>query len=168
MVNNVNEPRRMQRHVSSINHKNNIHNLKESKVKTTVTISQLKSVKGDHERQHSITPEIQAYRCEALRQVEKASVALSSFGDLSAWIDKNSQSNLSIDNALNLPRVYAETVLSQLIKEIRALSLQCFPEYGITFDGTPSFAEAEVIKLRFVTYEYEIVEVLVRVALFRN
>ena len=71
-------------------------------------------------------------------------------------------------NALDLPRAHAETVLSQLRKKIRALSLQSFPEYGITFDGTPSFAEAEAIKLRFVTYEYDIVEVLVGVALFEK
>lgn len=165
---NINEPRRMQRHILSTNHKNNIDNLKESKVKTTVTITQLKSVKGDNERQHSVTPEIQAYRCEALRQVGKANISLSSFGNLSAWIDKNSQSNLSLGYATDLPRSYAETVLGQLIKEIRDLSLNCFPEYGIIFDGTPSFAEAEAIKLRFVTYEYEIVEVLVRVALFEK
>ena len=39
--------------------------------------------KGGHERQHSVTPEIQAYRYEALRQVWKANISLSSFGDLS-------------------------------------------------------------------------------------
>ena len=59
-------------------------------------------------------------------------------------------------------------MLSQFIKEIRDLSLRSFPKYEIIFDGTISFTEVEAIKLRFVTYEYEIVEFLVRVTLFEK
>ena len=81
-------------------------------MKITVTIAQLKNAKGDHERQHRVNPEIQAYRCDAFRQVGKANISFKAFGDLSAWIDMNLQSNLSIGNAIDLPRVYAERVLS--------------------------------------------------------
>ena len=40
-----------------------------------------------------------------------------------------------------------------------------FPEFGIMVDGTPTFASAEAFKLRAVTKEWEIVEVLLRVSL---
>ena len=41
-----------------------------------------------------------------------------------------------------------------------------YPEFGITFDGTPSFVEAEAIKIRFVTHNFETIELLVKVSLF--
>lgn len=87
---------------------------------------------------------------------------------MAPWIDANSKPNLSIGNVKDLPRAYGDTVLEQLIEEFRVLSTKCYPEYGIILDGAPTFSEAEIVKVRCVTYEYEIVEVLIRVALFEK
>ena len=162
----INEPRRMKRHIAFDTHKRKLKAKSENKVKKSVTLDQLKRTRDDTYRQYTIPPDIQAYRCEALKEVAKANISFKSFGDMSQWIDRNSKSHLSIGTATDLSRAYSETVLQQLIEEFRVISTKCYPEYGIIFDGTPTFAEAEAIKIRFVTFENEIVEVLVRLALF--
>ena len=43
-----------------------------------------------------------------------------------------------------------------------------YPEFGIKFDGTPSFAKVEAIKIRFVDHNFEIMELLVKVSCFKN
>ena len=45
------------------------------------------------------------------------------------------------------------------------LAESIFDQFGIIVDGTPSFAAAEAFKLRAVSKELEIVEVLLRVTL---
>ena len=56
----------------------------------------------------------------------------------------------------------------QLIDKLQHISTHCFQEFGIPYDGTPSFAEPKAVKIRFFTFEYDIIEILVRVALFNK
>ena len=43
-----------------------------------------------------------------------------------------------------------------------------YPEFSISVDGTPSFAGAECIMVRFVTNKLDIVELVARVGLFEK
>ena len=43
-----------------------------------------------------------------------------------------------------------------------------YDEFGVTFDGTPSFEEAEAIIVRVVTKDWEILEILVRCGLYER
>ena len=64
----------------------------------------------------------------------------------------------------------AKPVLDAIIDRLRFIigGDTSFDEYSITFDGTPSFAEAEAIIIRFVTKEYHVVELLVKCSLFEE
>ena len=44
----------------------------------------------------------------------------------------------------------------------------CFPQFGIIFDGSPFFAEAECVVARMVTKDWEIIEILVHLGLYEN
>ena len=87
---------------------------------------------------------------------------------MAPWIEASSKSALSLGTIKELPRAHGETVIKQLIEEFQVLSSKCYPECGNIFDGTPMFSEAEAIKFTPVTYNFEIVEFLSRVALFEK
>jgi hypothetical protein len=50
------------------------------------------------------------------------------------------------------------------LHSIGSLNAHCFKECGFTGDGTPNGAEWEGFALRLVTYEFKIIEPLVRAA----
>ena len=43
-----------------------------------------------------------------------------------------------------------------------------YDESGVTFDGTPSFEEAEAIVVRAVTKDWEVIELLFRCGLYEH
>lgn len=67
-------------------------------------------------------------------------------------------------------RLIAGPVLKTLVQRIcQILSGDgCYDEFGCTFDGTPSFAEAEAITIRIVTKDWEVIELLVRCGLYKR
>ena len=87
---------------------------------------------------------------------------------MKSWIQQTSLPGLHIGDATNLAREYAVSLRNELIDEMKQILIKSFPEYGISLDGTPSFAEAECIMLRFVTKSYNIVEIIVRFALYNQ
>ena len=68
----------------------------------------------------------------------------------------------------DIPRNYAGVLHRKLKMEIKGVLNRSFCQFGLIFDGTPSFAEAEAIKIRVVTRKYEIMELLVKVACFKQ
>ena len=48
------------------------------------------------------------------------------------------------------------------------MSKGSYQEFSVSFDGTPTFAEAEAIIIRVVTRDYHIVELLVKCNLFKH
>ena len=102
----ISEPRRMKRHITFQTHKNNLKAKKGNESKRIITLQQLKSTKDNTQRQYTITPEVQAYRCEALKEVAKANISLSSFTNMCPWIDRHSKSDLSLGDAQDLPRAH--------------------------------------------------------------
>jgi hypothetical protein len=49
---------------------------------------------------------------------------------------------------------------------ITFLDKQCFPKFGFTFDGSPSFANVEAVSINVCTKDYKLHDILVHVALF--
>ena len=80
---------------------------------------------------------------------------------MKGWIQQTSLPGLDIGDATNLARENAVSLRNELIDEMKQILRKSFPEYGISLDGTPSFAEAECIMLQFVTKSYNIVEIIV-------
>ena len=53
--------------------------MKKAEAEKTVTIEQLKIVKGGKERQRSVTSELYVYKCEELMGLAKADISINSF-----------------------------------------------------------------------------------------
>jgi len=56
----------------------------------------------------------------------------------------------------------------KLQQELKAVISECFPEFGIIFDGTPSFAEAEAVKIRLVRKDFVVIELLIKLSCFKR
>ena len=68
----------------------------------------------------------------------------------------------------NLVKDYAQPTLSNLIDNFRSILRQSFPEFSLSLDGTPSFAEAECMLVRYVTKKFQILELVATVGLFKH
>ena len=77
-------------------------------------------------------------------------------------------SGLSLGDASNIPKEYTKVVLESFKQDNIDVMKKSFNEFGLIFDGTPSFAEAEAVKVRVVTHNWEIAEPLVRVGIFKH
>ena len=51
---------------------------------------------------------------------------------------------------------------------IRLILKESFPQFGLSIDGTLSFAEAECVIVRLVTRDYKIVELTVKLSFFKG
>ena len=137
---------------------------KENKVSQT-SIKRLKPHNEDVNACSSMTTK---HRISALRAIATANMPLTALATIAPWIDSISKTGLTLGRVSNIPRNYVAMLHSQLRTEMILFVKNSFLEFGITFDGTPSFAEAEAIKIRVVTYKFEIVELLVKVSCFKK
>lgn len=82
----------------------------------------------------------------------------------------NAYAGYSLGNCGDLVNMCSASLLVSLLDRVRCIACgdEAFNEYSITFDGTPSFAEAEAIVLRFVTKDYNVIELLVKCSLFKK
>ena len=115
-----------------------------------------------------VSDEERTFRVTALFEIAKANIAVKQLQEISHWIQQHAKPGLTLGHGSDLVRTYAQPALEILLKQICDIQLSAFPEYSISMDGTPSFAEAECIILRFVTKDLNIVELVVRVALFEK
>jgi hypothetical protein len=82
-------------------------------------------------------------------------------------IESNSQVGCTLGYVKELPRTYATELLEKERTRNLAIINECFKDYGIITDGTPSFCKAEAVMLRLVNKRtLEIVQLLVSVRLF--
>ena len=65
-----------------------------------------------------------------------------------------------------MTRVYGPIAHKDHIRKIIDIVANSKYEYGVIFDGTPSFAEAECVMLRLLTNNLNIVDLVVRIGLF--
>jgi len=165
LLNNV---RRLDRHCATKSHKKNKNNAGNNIKMIHTTLETIEANREENEAGGSLPAAVKAHRQQALREICKACVPVTAFKSMSKWIDSISQIGISIGDAKMLPVLYATSLQLQLEGEIKTVLKDCFSEYGLTFDGTASFAKAEAIKYRGVTLEFEIVELLLHVELYKD
>ena len=159
------ELRSCHRHRALSGHHENLQKWKENKL-TQRTIRE--GMKGCNEATSNTCLVTTKHRISALRAIASANMPLSALESLAPWIDSISKPGLTLGGVKEIPRNYAAILHSQLRTEMKCMLKHSFLEFGITFDGTPSFAVAEAIKIRFVTYKFDIVELLVKVSCFKK
>ena len=108
------------------------------------------------------------FRIEALRAIASANIPLTALEDMRSFIEYFSKPGYRLGHVRDIPRNYAGILHRTLKMEIKHVLNRSFNQFGLIFDGTPSFAEAEAIKIRVVTKKYEIMELLVKVACFQK
>ena len=108
------------------------------------------------------------YRMETLKVKAKAQLSMNCLEEMRSWIDLYSKPGCSIGNPRDVVRNYAKPLRQVLMNEMKDIFFKCHPEYSISLDGTPSFAEAECIIIRIVTKHLQILELVVRIALFKE
>ena len=123
----------------------------------------------EHGVEMRLSPEVLVYRQSAIVAIARVNISFKSFEEMRLWIDYHSKDGLSLGHYLNLSRCHAEQVHQIQIDQIRKLLHNyCFPEYTTIFDGTPAFANFEVIMLRVVTNDYRILQLFFRVGAFEK
>ena len=126
---------------------------------TTIQANQVLTVSSIEEK---------IYRMEALKAVYKAYLSLSSLDDIRPWLEQYSIPGVTLGTARELVRNYAKPVRMAMFDEIRSVLMNCYSQFSISLDGIPSFAEAECKVLRILSKELPIIELVVRIALFKN
>ena len=79
-------------------------------------------------------------------------------------------SGCTLDKASDFTNQIIKLVLDSLNERISSVISwkRYFNEYIVSFDGTPSFAEAEAIVVCCVTKKWEVIEILVKYSLFEK
>ena len=98
------------------------------------------------------------YRCKAIIAAGKSNTPITEIIELGKfWMDMYSGYTLGSDT--DMVNAFAKPVLTTLIERISSILCGggCFDEYSVTFDGTPSFAEAEAIVIRCVTKRWKVI-----------
>ena len=108
------------------------------------------------------------YRISALSEIAKANISVEQMQGMRNWIQENAKAGLTIGDCGELTRMYCRPVLDLHLETIRELIGKSYPEFSISVDGTPNFAGAECIMVRFVTNKLDIVELVARVGLFEK
>ena len=103
-----------------------------------------------------------------IKSIARANISLTILEDLKPWLDYYSKNGLSIGAPMELVRNFTQPVSQPLVHKIRGVLNCCYGEFSISLDGTPSFAEVECKILRIVTKKFQILELAVRLALFKN
>ena len=90
------------------------------------------------------------YRCGALYACAKSNIPIDYLFDLEDWLGFHTSESLG--HRSDLVRQYVKACVETIMFDLkRYIKAGCFDEFSTTFDGTPSFAEAEAIILRIVS-----------------
>ena len=119
---------------------------------------------GAHQDQD--TPTL-AYRMKAMIAAGLHNIPVANVTALAEdWV--NEYAHETLGNAGDFVALTAPALRAAIIERIRDIvgGLGCFDEFAVKFDGTPSFAEVEAVVIRFVTKDWNIIEILVRCGLY--
>ena len=111
------------------------------------------------------SPEVTVYRMNCIKAIAKANVSINGLKEFNDWLDYYSKDDLSIGYTGELTRSYVKTVRNSLIEDLKTVTKHCFGEFSISLDAKPNYAEAECISLRIVSKNFDIIEVVARLAL---
>ena len=158
----VTHVRHMHTHISTKKHKTNVISFRLNNQKCTQAMVHLNT------NSTVLSPEEKVYRMNLLKTVALANVSLNSLSDMAPFLDFYTKEGLNVGWARDLARGYAKHVKEGLVLEVKDLLGKSYKQFSISLDGTPSFAEAECVILRVVTKDLQIVEIVVRLALFEK
>jgi hypothetical protein len=168
----IGEKRKTSQHFASAKHQKKFQaddaTQKSSVIRRQQTVTQLQ--KQQEERGLSvqtISLECKRYRMEALRQCYYANMSFGMLNRFKLFADERAAPGLTIGSALDLPRTVGSALYEEEMQKLRDIMSKCFPQFGTISDGTPVGAEAEAVKIRMVTRDFQIIEVLVSVNLFK-
>lgn len=115
---------------------------------------------------HQDTPRL-AYQMKAMIAAGLHNIPVTNVVGLAEdWVDDYAHETLG--NRSDFVALTAPALRTAIIKQIRDIvgGNGSFDEYAVTFDGTPSFAEAEAVVVRVVTKDWNVIEILVRCGLY--
>ena len=155
--------RSLHRHCANKTHKENLKYWNDDKKKQT-----LMSATPNENEHPDIIGDAKLFRIDALRSIATANIPISALHDMSGFIEKYASPGHTLGCVQDIPRYYSKTLHAILKDEIKKILSLSYQPFGLIFDGTPSFAEAEAIKVRFVTKKFDINELLVKLSCFKK
>lgn len=154
------------RHVNTDKHKKNLAEARSSKV--PLYQEGIKNVDPHAMGAHQDTPRL-AYQMKAMIAAGKHNIPVTNVAGLAEdCVDDYADEtlgNVGDFSALAAPAVHK--AITERIRDILA-GHGCYDEFAVTFDGTPSFAEAEAVIVRIVTKDGVILELLVCCGLYEK
>jgi hypothetical protein len=115
-----------------------------------------------------VSVESNYFRVDALESIATANITIAGLEEMRGCLEKYSKPGHTLGYVRDIPRYYAKTLHGILKMEIKRMISARFDSFGLIFYGTPSFAEAEAIKIRLVTKSFDMVELLVKMACFQK
>ena len=97
-----------------------------------------------------------------------ANVPLSSLDEIRDYFNTYTKLGLTVGDPRDILRQFSEPLLKEIRGDIRLILQASFPLFGLSIDETPSFVEAEYVIVRFVTHNCKIVELTVKLSLFKE
>lgn len=165
----IHQARKMKRHADGKKHIEYLQKWKVNKITQQKYEASIKKDYKDNNVELRLTAENVVYRLGAVRQVAAANISFDAFAEMSSWIDQYTKDGYSLGNVRDLSRQHSTRLLDIMIDECRRfLHNDCFKEYSIIFDGTPTFAKCEAIMIRVVTRQYHIYQLVVKVSIFEK
>jgi hypothetical protein len=168
----IKEKKKTSQHLASCKHQEKVEAHARPRKKTVQryqqTVTQLQ--KQQEERGLSgqtISLECKRYRMEGLFNCYYANMSMGMLDRFKSFADARAGPGLTMGAALDLPRTVGRALLDEEMEKLRCIMGKCFPQFGTISDGTPVGVEAEAVKIRMVTREYKIIELLVSVSLFK-
>ena len=158
------QTRSMHKHIE-----NKIHLKKIEQKKKGILTLQQRSLRHEDSQLKGMTVPIEEkeYRCGSLIAAANGNAPLTCIKYFADWA--NPYAKMTVCNEKDLLRSYVSMVLTTITDDIKnVIKKGSFIEYSVTFDGTPSFAEAEAVIIRVVTKDYHILELLVKCNLFKS
>jgi hypothetical protein len=166
----INEKKKTSQHLASVKHhqKFTVAQQKKAAPKYQQTVPRLQ--KQQEERGLSgqtISLECKRYRMEGLYRCYFANMSLGMLDRFKSFAEMSAAPGLTIGAALDLPRTVGRALIDEEMEKLRDIMTKCFPQFGTISDGTPVGVEAEAVKIRMVTRDFRIIELLVSVSLFK-
>ena len=120
----------------------------------------------DHQLEgQTLPPKVKLFRFEVCEALFLSNTAMESADPIISLLEE--KAGLKIGSVGQLDN-YGDMIFENEHDKLFALMDRCFPEYSVTGDGTPNFAEWEGLTIRKVTFDWKIVEPLVRIAALKK
>jgi hypothetical protein len=151
-------------HLRTSTHIGNLEAANKKDAKNQATLYQIKEKANPNS---TLSAETVLFRKDYLLHALKSNLTMGMLEGMRPCIEIFSKSGRTLGYCEELMRSYASQLREEERKRQSNLIAQCYPDFGIITDGTPSYCKAEAVVLRLVHKEtLKIFEVLVSLKLF--